>query len=350
MLKPIKIGANTISTSNSPFIIAEISANHNGSIERALDTIKAAKLCGAHAVKIQTYTPDTMTIDCNHKDFKIQKGIWKGKTLYELYGEAFTPYNWHKKLFSYAQKIGITIFSSPFDETAVDLLEALDTPAYKIASFEITDLPLLSYVASKRKPMLISTGMATFEEIGEALETAKVGGCNDLAIFHCVSSYPTPISAANLVKINLLKKEFSVHVGLSDHTKGTTASIAATALGATLIEKHFTLSRAHGGVDSSFSLEPDEMRELVIKTDDTFQALGSYNYCRPKLENENKIFRRSLYFVEELKAGDIITERHVRRIRPGFGLSPKYYKQVLEKKAQRDIEKGRRVSWEDFAQ
>ncbi len=350
MLKPIKIGANTISTNNSPFIIAEISANHNGSIGRALDTIKAAKLCGVHAVKIQTYTPDTMTIDCNHKDFKIQKGIWKGKTLYELYGEAFTPYNWHKKLFSYAQKIGITIFSSPFDETAVDLLEALDTPAYKIASFEITDLPLLSYVASKGKPMLISTGMATFEEIGEALETAKVGGCNDLAIFHCVSSYPTPISAANLVKINLLKKEFSVHVGLSDHTKGTTASIAATALGATLIEKHFTLSRAHGGVDSSFSLEPDEMRELVMKTDDTFQALGSYNYCRPKLENENKIFRRSLYFVEELKAGDTITERHVRRIRPGFGLSPKYYKQVLGKKAQRDIEKGRRVSWEDFVQ
>ena len=349
MLKPIKIGANTISTNNSPFIIAEISANHNGSIGRALDTIKAAKLCGVHAVKIQTYTPDTMTIDCNHKDFKIQKGIWKGKTLYELYGEAFTPYNWHKKLFSYAQKIGITIFSSPFDETAVDLLEALDTPAYKIASFEITDLPLLSYVASKGKPMLISTGMATFEEIGEALETAKVGGCNELAIFHCVSSYPTPISAANLVKINLLKKEFSVHVGLSDHTKGTTASIAATALGATVIEKHFTLSRAHGGVDSSFSLEPDEMRELVMKTDDTFQALGSYNYCRPKLENENKIFRRSLYFVEELKAGDIITERHVRRIRPGFGLSPKYYKEVLGKKAQRDIEKGRRVSWEDFA-
>ena len=290
MLKPIKIGANTISTSNSPFIIAEISANHNGSIERALDTINAAKLCGAHAVKIQTYTPDTMTIDCNHKDFKIQKGIWKGKTLYELYGEAFTPYNWHKKLFSYAQKIGITIFSSPFDETAVDLLEALDTPAYKIASFEITDLPLLSYVASKRKPMLISTGMATFEEIGEALETAKVGGCNDLAIFHCVSSYPTPISAANLVKINLLKKEFSVHVGLSDHTKGTTASIAATALGATLIEKHFTLSRAHGGVDSSFSLEPDEMRELVVKTDDTFQALGSYNYVDQNLKTKTRFF------------------------------------------------------------
>ena len=191
-------------------------------------------MCGAHAVKIQTYTPDTMTIDCNHKDFKIQKGILKGKTLYELYGEAFyTLWDSHKKLFSYAQKIGINYFSSPFDETAVDLLEALDTPVYKIASFEITDLPLLSYVASKRKPMLISTGMATFEEIGEALETAKVGGCKDIAIFHCVSSYPTPISAANLVKINLLKKEFSVHVGLSDHTKGTTARIAATALGIT---------------------------------------------------------------------------------------------------------------------
>ena len=348
MLKPIKIGTKTISTQNSPFIIAEISANHNGSLERALKTVKAAQLCGVHAVKIQTYTPDTMTIDCELEDFKIQKGIWRGKTLYELYGEAFTPYEWHKKLFSYAKKIGVTIFSTPFDETAVDLLETLNTPAYKIASFEITDLPLLSYVASKGKPMLISTGMATFEEIGEALETAKSGGCNELAIFHCVSSYPTPLSAANLAKIGLLKKEFSVHVGLSDHTEGTTAGIAATAIGATLIEKHFTLSRTLGGVDSSFSLEPDEMHELVIKTDETYNALGNNNRSRPKLEKENKIFRRSLYFVQDLKVGDVITEKHVRRIRPGFGLSPKYYKQILNKKALRNIKKGERVSWEDF--
>ena len=346
MLKPIKIGVNTISTDSSPFVIAEISANHNGSIERAMETIKAAKLCGVHAVKIQTYTPDTMTINCNHADFKIQKGIWKGRTLYELYGEAFTPYDWHTKLFNYAKKVGVTIFSSPFDESAVDLLEELNTPAYKIASFEITDLPLLTYVASKKKPMLICTGMATFEEIGEALETAKVGGCNELAIFHCVSSYPTPLSAANLSKINLLKKEFSVHVGLSDHTRGTTAGVAATALGATLIEKHFTISRAQGGVDSSFSLEPDEMRELVIKTDETYHALGVNNFSRPKLEQENKIFRRSLYFVEALKAGDVITENHVRRIRPGFGLKPKYYEQILGKKVSRDVEKGERVSLE----
>ena len=348
MLKPIKIGTKTISTQNSPFIIAEISANHNGSLERALETVKAAQLCGVHAVKIQTYTPDTMTIDCELEDFKIQKGIWRGKTLYELYGEAFTPYEWHKKLFSYAKKIGVAIFSTPFDETAVDLLETLNTPAYKIASFEITDLPLLSYVASKGKPMLISTGMATFEEIGEALETAKSGGCNEIAIFHCVSSYPTPLSAANLAKIGLLKKEFSVHVGLSDHTEGTTAGIAATAIGATLIEKHFTLSRTLGGVDSSFSLEPDEMHELVIKTDETYNALGNNNRSRPKLEKENKIFRRSLYFVQDLKVGDVITEKHVRRIRPGFGLSPKYYKQILNKKALRNIKKGERVSWEDF--
>ena len=311
MLKPIKIGTKTISTENSPFIIAEISANHNGSLERALETVKAAQLCGVHAVKIQTYTPDTMTIDCKLEDFKIQKGIWRGKTLYELYGEAFTPYEWHKKLFSYAKKIGVTIFSTPFDETAVDLLETLNTPAYKIASFEITDLPLLSYVASKGKPMLISTGMATFEEIGEALETAKSGGCNELAIFHCVSSYPTPLSAANLAKIEILKKEFSVHVGLSDHTEGTIAGIAATAIGATLIEKHFTLSRTLGGVDSSFSLEPDEMHELVIKTDETYNALGNNHRSRPKLEKENKIFRRSLYFVQDLKVGDMITEKHV---------------------------------------
>lgn len=348
MLKPIKIGTKTISTENSPFIIAEISANHNGSLERALETVKAAQLCGVHAVKIQTYTPDTMTIDCKLEDFKIQKGIWRGKTLYELYGEAFTPYEWHKKLFSYAKKIGVTIFSTPFDETAVDLLETLNTPAYKIASFEITDLPLLSYVASKGRPMLISTGMATFEEIGEALETAKSGGCNELAIFHCVSSYPTPLSAANLAKIEILKKEFSVHVGLSDHTEGTIAGIAATAIGATLIEKHFTLSRTLGGVDSSFSLEPDEMHELVIKTDETYNALGNNHRSRPKLEKENKIFRRSLYFVQDLKVGDMITEKHVRRIRPGFGLSPKYYKQILNKKALRNIKKGERVSWEDF--
>ena len=348
MLTRGQIGKNTISTDNSPFVIAEISANHNGSLQRALETVKAAKSCGVHAVKIQTYTPDTMTIDCNLDDFKIHKGIWKGKNLYELYGEAFTPYDWHEKIFSYAKNIGVTIFSTPFDETAVDLLETLDTPAYKIASFEITDLPLLSYVASKGKPMLISTGMATFEEIGEALETAKSGGCNELAIFHCVSSYPTPLSAANLAKIEILKKEFSVHVGLSDHTEGTIAGIAATAIGATLIEKHFTLSRTLGGVDSSFSLEPDEMHELVIKTDETYNALGNNHRSRPKLEKENKIFRRSLYFVQDLKVGDMITEKHVRRIRPGFGLSPKYYKQILNKKALRNIKKGERVSWEDF--
>ena len=348
MPKPIKIGKHTISTDNCPFVIAEISANHNGNLERALETIKAAKLCGVHAVKIQTYTPDTMTIDCDLNDFKIQKGIWKGKTLYDLYGEAFTPYDWHKKLFSYAKKIGVTIFSTPFDETAVDLLETLNTPAYKIASFEITDLPLLSYVASKGKPMLISTGMATFEEIGEALETAKTGGCKDIAIFHCVSSYPTPLSAANLAKISLLKKEFSVHVGLSDHTRGTVAGIAATALGITLIEKHFTLSREQGGVDSSFSLEPDEMRELVIKTGETYHALGDKNFSRPNLEKENKIFRRSLYFVEELKAGDVITKKHIRRIRPGFGLEPKYYDHILGKKVKNNIEIGHRVTLDDF--
>lgn len=348
MPKPIKIGKHTISTDNCPFVIAEISANHNGNLERALETIKAAKLCGVHAVKIQTYTPDTMTIDCDLDDFKIQKGIWKGKTLYDLYGEAFTPYDWHKKLFSYAKKIGVTIFSTPFDETAVDLLETLNTPAYKIASFEITDLPLLSYVASKGKPMLISTGMATFEEIGEALETAKTGGCKDIAIFHCVSSYPTPLSAANLAKISLLKKEFSVHVGLSDHTRGTVAGIAATALGITLIEKHFTLSREQGGVDSSFSLEPDEMRELVVKTGETYHALGDENFSRPNLEKENKIFRRSLYFVEELKAGDVITKKHIRRIRPGFGLEPKYYDNILGKKVKNNIEIGRRVTLDDF--
>ncbi len=348
MLKPIKIGKHTISTDNSPFVIAEISANHNGSLERAFETIKAAKSCGVHAVKIQTYTPDTMTIDCNLDDFKIQKGIWKGKTLYELYGEAFTPYVWHKKLFSYAKKVGVTIFSTPFDETAVDLLETLNTPAYKIASFEITDLPLLSYVASKGKPMLISTGMATFEEIGEALETVKSGGCKELAIFHCVSSYPTPLSSANLARINLLKKEFSVHVGLSDHTRGTVAGIAATALGISLIEKHFTLSRDQGGVDSSFSLEPDEMRELVIKTDETYHALGENSCSRSKLEKENKIFRRSLYFVENLRVGDVITEEHVRRIRPGFGLEPKYYYNVLGKKVKNNIKRGFRVTADDF--
>lgn len=344
MAHNFEINGRKVSCDNPPYIIAEVSANHNGSLERALNTIQAAKDSGVHAVKIQTYTPDTMTIVSDNSDFLIQDGLWKGRTLHELYGEAFTPYEWHKELFAYAKKIGITLFSSPFDETAVDLLEALQTPAYKIASFELVDIPLISYIAKKKKPMLMSTGMANLEEIGEAIEAARSNGCNQIALFHCISSYPAPLAQANLGMIKVLKKEFGVEVGLSDHTLGNVASIAATSIGATVIEKHFTLARSDGGVDSSFSLEPDEMKALVQDTKGAFEALGDGIFNRSEVEADNKIFRRSLYFVEDLKEGEVITHNHVRRIRPGFGLAPKYFNDVVGKPAKREIKKGDRVT------
>jgi N-acetylneuraminate synthase len=342
------INGREISKIKPPYIIAEVSANHKGSIDRAIKTIKAAKEAGVDAVKIQTYTPDTMTLNIKNNDFLIKNGLWKGRSLYDLYGEAYTPYEWHDRLFKYAKDINITLFSTPFDESAVDLLESLDVPAYKIASFEIVDLPLIKYIAKKNKPMLISTGMASIDETREAILAAKNSGCNNIAIFHCISSYPTPINEANIQAIQNLKKEFNIEVGLSDHTTGNIASIVATSLGATVIEKHFTLNRSEGGVDSSFSLEPHEMKLLVENTKSAHSSLGSGNAIRSKIENENLVFRRSLYFVKEVSKGEIITSENIKRIRPGFGLKPKYYNDVIGLTCQKNAKKGDRVTPEHF--
>ena len=342
------INSRKISREYSPYIIAEVSANHNGSIVRAKETILAARNAGVDAVKIQTYTPDTMTIDVNKPDFLINDGLWEGRSLYDLYSEAYTPFEWHKELFLYAKEIGVTLFSSPFDETAVDLLDSLDAPAFKVASFELVDLPLIKYIAQKKKPLLMSTGMASCDEIGEAIEAAKSVGNNNILLFHCISSYPAPLSEANLNMIPILQREFNIQVGLSDHTIGNLASVLATSMGVTAIEKHFTLNRSDGGVDSSFSLEPDEMESLVNETKEAFVALGPKTFSRSSIEDSNKIFRRSLYFVRDVKKGEVITTDSVRRIRPGFGLEAKYYDLVIGSKCLISAKRGDRVTVEHF--
>ena len=343
------INSREISRDHSPYIIAEMSANHNGSILRAKETILAARNAGVDAVKIQTYTPDTMTIDVNKPDFLIDDGLWKGRSLYDLYREAYTPFEWHKELFDHARKIGVTLFSSPFDESAVDLLDSLNAPAFKVASFEVVDLPLIKYIAQKNKPILMSTGMASYDEIGEALEAAKSVGNGNILLFHCISSYPTPLSEANLNMIPILQKEFNIQVGLSDHTIGNLASILATSIGATAIEKHFTVNRSDGGVDSSFSLEPTEMEALVKETKEAFHALGSKSFSRSSVEDGYKIFRRSLYFVKDVDEGEVITNDCVRRIRPGFGLEAKYFDQVIGSKCLISAKRGDRVTMQHFA-
>ena len=340
------INHKVISAKYPPYIIAELSANHNGSLEKAKKSILAAKNAGADAVKIQTYTPSTMTIDCRKEDFIVKDGLWKGYSLFELYGEAQTPFEWHSELFTYAKEINITIFSSPFDETAVDLLEDLNTPAYKIASFELCDLPLIKYIAKKGKPILMSTGMANIQEISEAVSTAKKNGCRDILLFHCISSYPAPIEQTNLKNILLLKEKFHLEVGLSDHTIGNTAAIASIAMGASAIEKHFILSRKDKGPDSTFSIEPDELRDLKKSTTETWMAIGNENFERSEKEKENKIFRRSLYFVKPIKKGGEISKSNVKRIRPGFGLAPKYESEIIGRKVKRDVEVGEPVKWE----
>jgi N-acetylneuraminate synthase len=329
-----------------PFIVAELSANHNGSLDRALETISAAHRCGADAIKLQTYTPDTMTIDCDRPDFLVKGGLWDGYKLYDLYKEAQTPYEWHKPLFAHARSLGITIFSTPFDESAVDLLEDLEAPAYKIASFEIVDLPLIRYVASTGKPIIMSTGMASEDEIAEAVEVAKAGGCKALILLHCLSSYPAPIDQANLRHIPELADRFGVMVGLSDHTLGTAAAVASVALGACLIEKHFTLSRQDKGPDSTFSLEPEDLRRLCAETQDAWAALGQGGFQRQAAEVGSRVFRRSLYFVRDLPVGAVIGPGDVRRIRPGMGLSPKYYDDVVGKTVVSPIARGDAVTWQ----
>jgi N-acetylneuraminate synthase len=335
-----KIGGRSIGPGCPPYIIAELSANHNGSLKRACETIDAAKLAGADAIKLQTYTADTMTIDCSRPDFIIKGGLWDGYKLYDLYKWAETPFEWHDALFEYARKIGITIFSTPFDESSVDLLEKLNAPAYKVASFELLDLSLIRYIAKTGKPIIISTGMASEAEIEEALNAAKSSGCVEIVLLHCISEYPAPIERANVRQVINLREKFNVLAGLSDHTKGIAASISAIALGACMIEKHFTLSRDDGGPDSEFSLNPVEFQSLCINAKDSWLALGDIHSKRDMVDEKNKIFRRSLYIVEDMKAGDILTPQNLRRIRPGHGLSPKYYDSLLGKRVRLDVLRG----------
>ena len=344
----ITIDGRRISPEDPPYIIAELSANHNGSLDRALATIDAAQHCGADAVKLQTYTADTLTIDCDDPDFMIEGGLWDGYKLYDLYKWAETPYEWHETMFEHASKRGITLFSTPFDETAVDLLESLNTPAYKIASFEIVDLPLIEYVASTGKPMIISTGMASEAEIEEAVTTARDGGCKGLVLLHCISSYPAPMDQSNLRQMPELARRFGTLPGLSDHTLGTTASVAAVALGACLIEKHFTLSRADKGPDSEFSLEPDELERLCTDAHDAWLAMGKAGFERQKAEAASKVFRRSIYFVRDLPVGAAVRPEDIRRIRPGNGLAPKYFDELIGRQLNRAVARGTPVSWQVF--
>lgn len=336
----IVIDGRTISTEHEPYVIAEVSANHNGCLNTALSLIEVAKSSGASAVKLQTYHPDTITLNCNSDEFRLKGGLWDGRTLYDLYQEAHMPWDWHKPLFEYARKLGITIFSSPFDNTAVDLLEELNTPAYKIASFEAIDLPLIKYVASTGKPMIISTGMADAEEIQEAIDAAREGGCKELAILHCVSGYPAPAEDYNLRTIPDMMQRFGLVTGLSDHTLDNTTAITSVVLGASIIEKHFTLDRNGGGPDDSFSLEPAGLAALCRDSKTAWQALGKVDYGRKASEQGNIKFRRSLYFVKDMKAGDVITTDCVRSVRPGFGLAPKYFDELIGKTLKQDVSYG----------
>lgn len=342
-IQSISIAGRRIATDEPPYVIAELSANHNGRLDTALTIIEEAKKAGADAVKLQTYTADTITLNCDAEEFQIHGGLWDGKTLYQLYQEAHMPWDWHKPLFEHARKLDITIFSSPFDNTAVDLLEDLNTPAYKIASFEAIDLPLIKYVASTGKPMIISTGMADAEEIQEAIDAAREGGCKELALLHCVSGYPAPADDYNLRTIPDMVERFGLVTGLSDHTLDNTTAITSVAMGASIIEKHFTLNRNGGGPDDCFSLEPAELAALCRDSKTAWAALGRVDYGRKSSEQGNVKFRRSLYFVKDLKAGDVITSDAVRSVRPGFGLPPKEIGWVIGKRVNSDIKKNMRL-------
>lgn len=337
MTKRINIAGRDIGDGCAPYIIAEMSANHNGDLKAALRIIEEAKCAGSDAIKIQTYRPDTITLKSDLPDFQITDGLWAGRTLYDLYEWAHTPWEWHKPLFEHASRLGITIFSSPFDHTAVDLLEDLNAPAYKIASFEAVDLPLIQYVARTGKPMIISTGMADAEEIQEAIDAAREGGCKELAILHCVSGYPAPAEDYNLRTIPDMIERFGLVTGLSDHTLDNTTAIASIAMGASIIEKHFTLDRNGGGPDDSFSLEPAEMAALCRDSKTAWASLGQVDYGRKSSEQGNVKFRRSLYFVKALKAGDIIDGECIRSVRPGFGMAPKHTADVVGRRVTTDI-------------
>lgn len=344
----IIIADRSIGQTHPPFIIAEMSGNHNQSLDRALEIVDAAAAAGAHALKLQTYTADTMTLDIGEGEFFIEdpKSLWNGRSLYDLYQEAHTPWEWHKPIFDRCKELGLICFSTPFDDTSVDFLESLDVPCYKIASFENTDIPLIRKVAATGKPMIISTGMATVAELDETVRAAREGGCKDMILLKCTSTYPSTPENTNIRTIPHMRELFGVQVGLSDHTMGVGVSVAAIALGATVIEKHFTLSRTDGGVDSTFSLEPEEMRSLVVETERAWQALGQVSYGPTEKEKKSLVFRRSLYVVKDMKSGEVFTRENVRAIRPGYGLPPKFIDTFLGRQISLDVKKGTPISWE----
>ena len=344
----MNIDGRQIGPDHEPYVIAEVSANHNGKIETAMELIEVAKACGASAVKLQTYTPDTITLNCDSDDFKIKDGLWAGRNLYDLYQEAHMPWEWHKPLFTHARRLGITIFSSPFDRTAVDLLEDLGAPAYKIASFEAIDHDLISYAASTGKPIIISTGMADEAEINEAIEVARVGGCNQLAILQCVSGYPAPHADYNLRTIKDMIDRFGCITGLSDHTIDNVTAITSIGVGASIIEKHFTLDRQGGGPDDSFSLEPNELASLCKDVKAAWQSLGEVDYGRKSSELGNVKFRRSLYFIKDMKVGDMVTANCIKSVRPGYGLKPKHFNQLIGKKVVINVDRNTAVKWDYF--
>lgn len=342
----ITISGRSIGPHHPPFVIAELSANHNGSLEQALQTMEAARDAGADAIKIQTYTADTITIDHNSPDFNIKHGLWGGNTLYSLYEQAHTPWDWHKTLFEKGRELGVIVFSSPFDVTAVDFLEGLNTPAYKIASFELLDLSLIRKCAATRKPLIMSTGMAGLNEIHEAVKAATEAGAQEIALLHCTSGYPTPADEANLRTIPHLADAFGMVTGLSDHTLGTAAPIGAVTLGASIIEKHVTIRRANGGPDAAFSLEPNELRMVCEGVEFAWRALGRVNYARSESEKDNAKFRRSLYIVQDISEGEKLTSDNLRSIRPGFGVEPKFFDLLLGKRVNRSVKRGTPMSWD----
>lgn len=345
----MKIGNKEVNTLSSVFIIAELSANHNGNLETALETVRAAKRAGADCIKLQTYTADTITIDSQKDDFLIKGTIWEGKNLYKLYKEAYTPWEWHAAIMQVAKEEGLICFSSPFDPTSVDFLESLDVPAYKIASFEITDIPLIEYVASKGKPVIISTGIATEEDIRLALDACQRMKNDQVALLKCTSSYPAPIEEANMLMIQDFQNRFNVIAGLSDHTMGSVVPVVATCFGAKIIEKHFILDRSIGGPDASFSMDEKEFSEMVTAVRNAERAIGKVDYQLTPKQESGRAFSRSLYVVQDIQEGEILTKEHVRSIRPGFGLHPKYYSEIIGKKAKRSVEKGERFSLDIIA-
>lgn len=347
-MSKFSISGRFVGKNSPPFVIAEMSGNHNKSLERALEIVDAVAKTGAHALKIQTYTPDTMTIDLDEREFHIgdPESLWSGTSLYKLYGQAYTPWEWHKPIFERAKALGLIAFSTPFDDTSVDFLESLNVPCYKIASFENTDLPLIRRVAATGKPMIISTGMASIAELDDTVRAAREAGCKDLILLKCTSTYPATPANTNILTIPHMRELFGCEVGLSDHTMGVGVSVASVALGATVVEKHFTLNRADGGVDSAFSMEPAEMQQLVQETERAWQALGAVSYGATAAEKKSMVFRRSLYVVTDMRAGEVLSKDNVRAIRPGLGMPTKYFDVIIGKRLRRSVKRGTALSWD----